>query len=181
MTRKRKPGAQRKTGNKSPFTNKMLEQVTLLTKLGATEIQLASFFDVNKQTITNWKKKEDFKQAALAGGLEADMKVVASLYQRAVGFTYEETESIRSMKGDFLTKVSKKFCIPETKAIIHWLRNRQRDNWTVAQDMNHSHSGKIEHIHNRLEDIPVNELTKDAQNMLFEITSKQLSNANRDN
>lgn len=142
MTRKRKPGQRRKTGNKSPFTNKMLEDVVMLTKLGATDVQLAAFFNVHKDTILNWKKKEDFNQARLEGGLQADMRVVASLFKRAIGFEYEEVEAIRNKSGDWVTKVTKKYQVPETKAIQLWLGTRQRDQWTMDTAVNHSHSGK---------------------------------------
>lgn len=181
MTRKRKPGQTRKTGPKTVFTNKQLENVTLLTKLSATNDQMATFFGVTTDTIKNWEKHKDFKDAKVSGGLGADMKVAASLFKRAIGFEYEEVESIRTATGDYITKITKKTVLPDTKAQIHWLRNRQRENWTVEQNMNHNLSGKIEHIHNRLEDIPVHELSKNAQDALFEITQKQLSNGNRDN
>jgi len=184
MTRKRKPGHQRKTGPKTIFTNKQLEDVVLLTKLSATNEQIAIFFGVHVDTIRNWAKHEDFRKARIEGGLHADMKVAASLYQRAIGFEYEEVEAIR-VKGsnDYITKVTKKIVHPDVKAQIHWLRIRQRETWSVVDEMrlNHNHSGKIEHIHNSLNDIPVEELTKQAQSLLFEITQKQLSNGVRSN
>lgn len=182
MTRTRQPGKRRKTGNKAIFTNKQLDQVTLLTKLGATVVQVGAFFGVNDDTVRNWiKKDEDFKNAQLKGGLKADMKVAKSLYQRAIGFEYEETKSIRTKNGDFLMEVTKKRSLPDVKAIIHWLRVRQRETWSVVDEMNHNHNGKIEHIHNALQDIPVNELSKKHQDFLFEVVQKQLANGSRDN
>lgn len=181
MTRKRKPGQDKKTGPKTVFTNQQLSQVTLLTQLSATVKQIAIFFNVTEDTICNWAKHKDFRQAQLEGGLEADMKVVASLFKRAIGFEYEEKELIRSKAGDFITKITKKTVHGDVKAIATWLGTRQRENWTLSNNMHHLHSGKIEHIHNRLEDIPIEELSVKAQNLLFEITQKQLSNGDRDN
>lgn len=186
MTRKRKPGQRRKTGPKTIFTNKQLDNVILLTKLSATNDQIAIFFGVHVDTIRNWEKHEEYTKARIEGGLEADMRVVASLFKRAIGFQYEEVEAIRIKGGskgnrDFITKVTTKTVLPDVKAQTTWLRNRQRENWTVDQNMNMVHTGKIEHIHNSLNDIPINELTPKAQELLFEITQKQLSNGDRDN
>jgi hypothetical protein len=181
MTRKRLPGQERKRGPKTIFTNEQLKNVTLLSQLGATNDQIAIFFGVHSDTIQNWEKHQEYKQARIEGGLFADMKVVASLYQRAIGFDYEEAEAIRTKSGDFITKITKKKVLPDVKAQIYWLGTRQRENWTSTQSMNHNHSGKIEHIHNRLEDIPIQELSPKAQDLLFEITQKQLSNGDRDN
>lgn len=181
MTRKRLPGKNKKTGPKTVFTNEQLANVVLLTKLSATNEQIALFFNVTQDTINRWMRLEDFKQARTEGGLHADMRVVASLYQRAIGYEYEEVDAIRTKNGDFITKISKKQMAPDIKAQIHWLSNRQRENWASSQNMNHNHSGSIQHIHNNLEDIPVSELSKEAQGLLFEVTQKQLANGGRDN
>lgn len=187
MTRKRHPGKSRKTGPKTVFTNKQLSNVTLLSQLSATNDQIAIFFGVHVDTIRNWEKHEDYRIARIEGGLNADMKVAASLYKRAIGFQYEEIEAIR-VKGtngkedkNFIIKVTTKTVHGDVKAQTTWLSNRQRDNWTVAHRMDMVHTGKIEHIHNSLNDIPIDELSVKAQNLLFEITSKQLSNGERDN
>jgi hypothetical protein len=185
VTRRRKPGQPRKTGPKRVFTNEQLDNLELLAKLGATNGQIASFFDVKENLIDYWlKHHKDFAEARRKGGLEADMKVVQSLYKRALGYSYEEVEFIRAKgKEDFVTKITKKQLAPDVKAIIHWLGARQRENWTLSTQfhMNHNHSGKVEHMHNRLEDIPIHELSKATQDMLFEVGVKQMSNGDRDN
>lgn len=185
MERKNKPKLQRKkTGPKPSYLNHPLSKVEMLAKLGASNGQIAQFYEVDETTIDYWiKNYKDFRDARKRGGIEADLKVAHSLYQRAIGFEYEETKAVRSASGDFITEVTKKFQIPDVKAIIHWLRIRQRDVWSVVPEMqmNHHHSGKIEHLHNALQNIPVHELSDASRDVLFEITSKQLNNGERDN
>ena len=184
MTRRRKPGQQRKTGPKTIFTNKQLEDVELLANLAATNKQIALYFNVGENTIDNWLvKHEDFAAARRRGGIEADVKVARALFQRAIGYEFEETEAIRTLNGDFITKIHKKRMAPNVTAQMNWLKTRQREIWAVSPEfqMYHRHSGKIEHMHNALEDIPVNELSKSEQKFLFGITQKQLSNGDRDN
>jgi len=167
------------------FSQKQLDQVELLSKLGATDEQVALFFGVHKLTVYNWgQTKPEFREARKRGGMVADMKVAQCLFQRAIGFDYEEKEYQLNKKNEMqLYRVVKKHAMPDVKAIIHWLRVRQREIWTVVPEMqlNHLHSGRIEHLHNNLEDIPVDELSKKAQELLFEITTKQLTSGDRDN
>lgn len=166
----------KKRKTRREFTEDELVQVEVLSKLGATTAQLAMFFRVDMATIDGWiQRNKDFQMARQRGGIEADMKVADSLYKRAVGFEYEEQEQIfNPITGKHvITKKSKKFIPPDTKAAIHWLKVRQREVWTLPEL--HLHSGKVEHLHRRLQDIPVQDLSQSAKEVLFELTQKSLT------
>lgn len=179
-----------KTGPKPGFTKRDLKDVTLLAKLGASQKQIAEYFETGIDNVEYWMKKHPvFHAAVKRGSIIPDMKVANSLYKRAVGIEYiEEEYTAIEVKGKkvplsemALVRRTKKWLPPEVKAIIHWLRIRQREVWSVVPEMLHKHTGNISHLHRKLQDIPVQELTEDAQKFLFEIVQKQLSVDNREN
>src|SRR5215218_5836476 len=62
--------------------------------LGATNAELAAFFDVAPRTIDNWIASQPaFAEAVRAGRVVADARVARCLYDRAVGYdrTVERT------------------------------------------------------------------------------------------
>lgn len=102
-----------KVGRPSSFKPEFVEQAHSLALLGATDADLADFFDVTPQTINNWKKDfQEFFDALKAGKSLADAKVAKSLFQRAVGYDI----------GD-------KHYPSDTTAAIFWLKNRRRQDW----------------------------------------------------
>jgi hypothetical protein len=112
----------------------------------------------------------------------SDSKVVNGLYRRAIGFEYDEkTVEFNEHGGIERTKVTRKFIPADVKAAIHWLRIRQRENWTQPElSIKHQHEGYIDHKHT-MEDIPVHDLNKDEKEFLFSITQKQLASGVKDN
>ncbi len=194
MTRTKGPLLKRnKTGPVREFTDEQLRHVELLSKLGATNKQMALFFDVTEKAVEKWgQSRPEFVEARKRGGMEADMKVAQSLYKRAVGYSYIEEEYTAvtdpetgqriPMSEMVRVKKIKKMVIPETKAAIHWLRIKQRQHWSVVDEMLHRHTGKVEHLHRKLQEIPMDELSEGAQKFAFEIAQKQLSvGTTRDN
>ena len=193
-------GRKASAGCKGLFNEEMIQQVEMLALLGATQEQIAEFFNLHIDTITKWARNESpkykrFQEALKRGKLEADMKVARGLYRRAVGFTYEELEvnesMLRTKEGKETnhkivnTKRTMKYVVPDVKACIHWLRNRQRDGiWTEAPykvEQHVKHSGSIDHIHTMAEEIPMDELTDKTKEMVFEVLQKQLAVTNREN
>jgi hypothetical protein len=130
-----------KTGRKSEYKTTFNRQVYLLTLLGATDKEIAKFFDVSEPTINTWKKKyPKFLVSLKKGKDEADLKVAASLFKRATGFTLPDTY-IDHFKGVIVEKKIKKHYPPDVTAIIFWLKNRQRDKWTDTKV--NEHRGKL--------------------------------------
>lgn len=102
--------------------------------LGATDEELGRLFDVSESTINNWKLEHPkFLESIKAGREDADAKVSASLYQRALGYSHPDTD-IRVVEGEIVkTKIIKKFP-PSEVAAIFWLKNRQKKNWRDKQE-----------------------------------------------
>ena len=71
-------------GRTSDYQEEYLEQAYKFCLLGATDAQLAEFFNVSETTINNWKDKhEEFSLALKRGKMIADAEIANSLYQRA--------------------------------------------------------------------------------------------------
>ena len=61
-----------------------------------------------------------------------DFEVENALYKRAVGFEYEEVETLyEEVNGEKKKKVKriKRTALPDTSAIIFWLKNRKPEQW----------------------------------------------------
>ncbi|MBY0473696.1 MAG: hypothetical protein K2Q13_01390 [Nitrosomonas sp.] len=97
--------------------------------LGATDTQLAEFFNVAESTINLWKKKQpEFANALRRGKMLADAEVAHALFKRATGYSHAETH-IACHEGKIIkTEISKNYA-PDTTACIFWLKNRQPKNW----------------------------------------------------
>lgn len=106
-----------------------------LAAMGATNDEIASAMGVSVRTIIRWAKNhESFGKALSEGKGVSDAKVIRSLYQRAIGFEYEEEKRIVEYDKDGNVKPvrvekTKKKVPPDVAAQCFWLKNRQRDHW----------------------------------------------------
>jgi hypothetical protein len=116
-------------GRPSKFKLEYIEQARKLCKLGATDRELASFFEVTEKTLNNWKLESDeFLQALKSGKDEADDRVERSLFARAVGYEHDDVD-IRVIEGQIVETPITKHYPPDTTAAIFWLKNRRKDEW----------------------------------------------------
>lgn len=116
-------------GRPSLYREEYAEQAFKLCLLGATDIQLADFFGVVEQTITNWKSEhEDFLGSITRGKMMADAEIASSLYHRAKGYSHPDVH-ISSYEGDITITDIVKHYPPDTPAASLWLRNRQPSKW----------------------------------------------------
>lgn len=92
--------------------------------LGATDKQMAGFFDVSEQTLNSWKTKfPKFLESLKEGKISADAKVAHALYHRAKGYTHPEVH-VSNYRGEItLTPIIKHYA-PDTAACMIWLKNR---------------------------------------------------------
>lgn len=132
-------------GRPSGFKKEFAEQARKLCLLGATDVEVANFFEVSTQTIDNWKVKHpEFFGALKAGKKEADDRVVRSLYQRAVGYSHPETKFFQNA-GEVITAETMKHYPPDTTACIFWLKNRDKENWRDKVEHGGDPDNPIEH------------------------------------
>lgn len=99
---------------------------------GLTNEQIAHNIGIAPKTLYEWINKFSEISNALKKGKEVvDIEVENSLLKRALGYTYEETTRELSKETGQLvvTKVVTKQVVPDTTAMIYWLKNRKPDLW----------------------------------------------------
>lgn len=109
---------------------------------GATDQEVADAFHVSRMTILRWRKEYNtFDEAYQRGKDIADAKVKRSLYERAVGFEYTEKESIMELdpktgeKKPVKVRTQTKRSLPDTMAIMYWLNNRSKGEFSQRQEI----------------------------------------------
>ncbi|GAB3517990.1 hypothetical protein [Emticicia fontis] len=160
------------------YTPESDEQAYNYCLLGATDAELAELFKVSANTIYKWKKKyPSFRESVKSGKVLADMQVARSLYKRALGYTFQqiisEAKSVPvsvkvgdvdstfmddSANGFQTIRVITREVIPDVKAQIFWLKNRQPEKWRDKQELDHKSGGE------KLSTITIFELPNDGRN-----------------
>ena len=125
-------------GRPSKYKDEYAEQARKLCEFGATDQELAQFFEVGLTTIERWiAKHQEFRGALKAGKEKADDRVERSLYQRAIGYSHPE-DKIFNDGGEPLIVPTVKHYPPDTTAAIFWLKNRRKEDWRDKQEVEHS-------------------------------------------
>ena len=123
-----------KGGRPSSYKPEYAEQAKKLARLGATDKEMADFFEVGEKTLNNWKQDyPEFLQSLKEGKLLADAEVSSKLFHRATGYEHEDTD-IRVIDKKIVTTTITKHYPPDTTACIFWLKNRQPDKWRDKQE-----------------------------------------------
>lgn len=125
-------------GRPSEYRDEYVEQAAKLCALGATDFELANFFQVHTATIYRWKNLyPEFCEAVIAGKEAADARVERSLYNRAVGYSFE-SEKVFQFQGEIIRAETVEHVPPDPSAALNWLKNRQPDKWRDKQEVQHS-------------------------------------------
>lgn len=127
----------------SKFKPEFTGQAMKLCQLGATDQEIADFFEVDVRTVYRWKADSDeFCQALKAGKEIADERVERSLFQKAIGYEQDEVKIFmpanapEPVYAPYRAKVA-----PDTTAAIFWLKNRRPDLWRDKNQTEHTGSG----------------------------------------
>lgn len=157
-------------GQPTKYKEEYNEQVEKLCKLGATDNEIADFFNVDVSTINNWKIAHiEFFESIKKGKLMADSNVAERLYQRAMGFEHDSEEiKVISLgkEGSEIERVPiRKIYPPDPTAAIFWLKNRRPKEWRDKQEIDQKTT---------IEDkrIDASKLTDDELRILAEIQRK---------
>jgi hypothetical protein len=131
----------KKKGRPSSFKPEYVEQARKIAAIGATDQELADFFEIDKRTLYRWRHDHpDFCHALKVGKEVADDRVERSLFQKAIGYEQDEVKIFMPAGADapvyapFRAKVA-----PDTTACIFWLKNRRPDLW--REKVSHEHGG----------------------------------------
>ncbi|MDD5263507.1 MAG: helix-turn-helix domain-containing protein [Candidatus Bipolaricaulis sp.] len=97
------------------------EVAGMLAQHGLTDAEMAAELGVSERTYYRWRQAHpEFRQSIGTGKELPDSRVEASLFRRAIGFTYKE---------DGKHKVA----LPDVTAARFWLTNRRPDRWREAK------------------------------------------------
>lgn len=126
----------------SKYSSDIPEKAYKLCLLGATDVELADFFEVTEPCITNWKKEHPkFLDALTRGKTVADAHVADKFYQRACGYSHGAVKIFMPAGADAPVYAPyTEHYPPDTQAASLWLRNRQPKKWRDKQD--HEITGK---------------------------------------
>lgn len=119
---------------------------------GATNEEIAEAFGISTRTFIRWRKMyPELDKATLNGKDAADAKVEKSLYQRALGYTVTDVEKTVDTDQDGNIKPVRvknitRHILPDTMAMMYWLNNRQRANWSQKQEVSLSNGNSGEDV-----------------------------------
>ena len=136
----------------SKYKPEFAAQAAKLCALGATDAQLADFFEVAVSTVSLWKvEHKEFSEAIKVPKAEADERVEQSLFRRAMGYEHDEVD-IKVVQGQIVKTDIRKYYPPDTTAAIFWLKNRKPGEWRDKQDVELSGELKVSKVTRRIVD-----------------------------
>lgn len=131
-------------GRPSKFDAAKCLQAEKLCKLGATDKELADFFEVSEQTLNTWKTEHpEFLESLKSGKERADAEVGHRLFERACGYSHPDVH-LSNYQGQVTATPITKHYAPDTTACIFWLKNRRPDLWRDRMEHTGRDGGPIE-------------------------------------
>lgn len=126
-----------KGGRPSKFRPEMVDQSKRLCQLGATDREVADFFEVSESTLNLWKLEHpEFSESLKLGKDAPDSRVEKSLYRRALGYSHEAVKIFADPKtgAEQIVPFTEHYP-PDTTAAIFWLKNRKPQEWRDRQEL----------------------------------------------
>lgn len=123
-------GEKKGKGRPTKYKAEYCEQAKKLCAKGFIDTDLADFFDVNVDTIYEWKKRHpNFSESLKGGKVYSDEKVVLSLYQRALGIELVDTKIEDDGSANKKVTTTTKQVAGDVGAMCMWLKNRMPSEW----------------------------------------------------
>lgn len=117
-------------GRPTKFRRSMLKVIKRHAKAGLTEREIAICLGITPKTLSNWKSDHpDFLQALTPGKRAANRRVEASLYHRAIGYSYEISKTLEKEGEEPVIVTQEVHYPPEVGAAKLWLTNRDEKRW----------------------------------------------------
>lgn len=131
-------------GGPTKYKEQYNEQAYKLCLLGATDSELADFFNIVESTLYLWlATHEEFSEAVKKGKIIADAEIAESFYNRAKGFEID-SEKVFCSDGNIIRASTKTYFPPDSGAALNWLKNRQKDKWRDKHEV--EHTGEVKQI-----------------------------------
>jgi hypothetical protein len=115
---------------------KKATQIEKLCMLGATDAEVAAFFDVSDQVLNRWRVQSELIAKVLKiGKVPSDHRVERSLFDRAVGCeramvkVFFNPRTGQVVEHHYMEKYP-----PDPLSCIFWLKNRKPDSWRERYD-----------------------------------------------
>lgn len=119
-------GQKRGRGQPRKITPHIARKIFVLYGKGLTDHEIAEVFDLNRDTLTELKKQAEYSVTIRSIKEDVDKKVIASLYQRAIGQYVEDKAFCH--EGQIV--IGQIFNHPPSEgACMMWLMNRRRNEW----------------------------------------------------
>jgi hypothetical protein len=100
-----------------------------MAKLGATDREIAESLGIGERTFYTWLHEHpQFRQSVKIGKVPADARVERSLFNRAVGYSFD-SEKLFCYEGEVTRAEIVEHVPPDVTAAIFWLKNRRKDRW----------------------------------------------------
>lgn len=113
----------------SKYQPEFAEQALKLCRLGATDKEIAEFFEVAESTINKWKLDHPpFSESLKRGKTLADAEVADRLFKRATGYSHPAVKIFNDGGAPMEVPYTEHYP-PDTTAAIFWLKNRRPDVW----------------------------------------------------
>jgi hypothetical protein len=124
-------------GRPTKYRSEYAEQGRKLCLLGATDNELADFFEISESTLNVWKiEHAEFAESLRRGKMVADANVGERLYERAMGYSHPEEKIFCDTRDGKVTRAeTTRHYPPDTTAAIFWLKNRQKSRWRDRHDV----------------------------------------------
>jgi hypothetical protein len=117
-----------------------------LCRMGATDKELAEFFEITIEVLNAWRKDQpEFADAIVKGRLVADANVADSLYRSAIGYV-QDVYDVRVVDDEVVTTVVKKYFPPDPTSMMFYLKNRQPVKWQTTLEEARKNTGKNGYI-----------------------------------
>lgn len=136
---------------------------------GLTDEQIAHNMGIATGTLYEYKKKyPEIDEALKRGKQVVDIEVENALLKRALGYEYEETETIVEEGSGQKRKVRrvKKHVPPDTTAGIFWLKNRKPKEWRDRYNQEHSGTLDVTHQYEDMDEEELKELAKQYEDII---------------
>ncbi len=129
-------------GRPTAYRQEFNRQARRFALLGATDADIAEFFQVSVTTLHTWKQTHPkFLKAINAGKRPADARVAERLHKRALGYSHPETKVIVTDAGIDEVEITKHYP-PDTAAAKLWLTNRRPDLWRDRSNVDITSNGQ---------------------------------------